>query len=188
MAPEVWTVPTDGPYTAKIDMWAYGYAIAEVLGYSVGKYPGQDVLLSNNPQITHNRHAAILIMLRDHCGKAAEDKPLVDLVSKLLVWEPEKRWSADQALEHECWNTIIHGQEEEEDKESLKDDGKAEMSWTKRMRFENSRLGSDGYHLLTTGALAYDTVSAANALSESPHDTQEFSQATKDFVKTLCGR
>ena len=30
LAPEVWTVPAKGPYTAKIDMWAYGYAIAEI--------------------------------------------------------------------------------------------------------------------------------------------------------------
>ena len=28
LAPEVWTIARDGPYTAKIDTWAYGYAIA----------------------------------------------------------------------------------------------------------------------------------------------------------------
>ena len=35
LAPEVWSVSMDGPYTSKIDMWAYGYAIAEILGYSI---------------------------------------------------------------------------------------------------------------------------------------------------------
>ena len=31
LAPRVWVVARDGPYTAKIDTWAYEYAIAEVL-------------------------------------------------------------------------------------------------------------------------------------------------------------
>lgn len=106
LAPKVWTISTDGPYTAKIDMWAYGYAITEILGYSVTRYPGLDGYHINNPQITRNRHMAILEMLRAHCYKITEDEPLVDLLSKLLVWEPEGRWSAEQALEHVCWDPI----------------------------------------------------------------------------------
>jgi hypothetical protein len=51
-------------------MWAYGYAIAEILGYSLAKYPGPDGYRTNNPQITHNRHSAILEMLRAHCDEA----------------------------------------------------------------------------------------------------------------------
>ena len=106
LAPEVWTVSVDGPYTKKIDMWAYGYAIAELLKYSVRKYPGRDGFSTNDPRITHNRHSAMLEMLRARCDKVTEDEPLVDLVSKLLVWEPEQRWSADQALDHHCWDPI----------------------------------------------------------------------------------
>ena len=33
LAPEVWTATAKVPYTAKIDARAYGYAIAEILGY-----------------------------------------------------------------------------------------------------------------------------------------------------------
>ena len=109
LAPEVWTVRADGPYTAKIDMWAYGYAIAEILGYSVHKHPSTDRTRSH---ITTSRFSAILRMLRDHCETSPEDEPLVDMVEKLLVWNPAVRWSAAQALEHECWDPIMHEREQ----------------------------------------------------------------------------
>lgn len=105
MAPGVWTVATDGPYTAKIDIWAYGYAIAEILVCPLQKHPGPKFFYTNAP-ITRGRHSAILSMLRAHCSKAIENEPLVNLVSKLLVWKLEERWSADQALQHDCCNLI----------------------------------------------------------------------------------
>ncbi len=134
LAPEVWTVATDGPYNAKIDMWAYGYAIATILGYSPAKYPGRDGYQPNHPHITPDRHSAILKMLRAHCSRATEDKPLVDLVSKLLVWDPENRWSADQALKHECWNRMSQGQGEDQ----------VERSQTKRTQLKDPRVKPDG--------------------------------------------
>ena len=100
-------------YTHKIDMWAYGYAIAEILGYSVQKYPSADGFSGHNPSITRNRHAAILGMLRAHCKKAAEDEPLVDLAAKLLAWQPAERWSAAHALEHDCWAPITQNRDED---------------------------------------------------------------------------
>ena len=103
LAPEVWTVSTDGPYTHKIDVWAYGYAVAEILGYSISKHPGADGDCGNNLCITRNQHAAMLGMLRAHCEKPVEDGPLVNLATKLLTWHAAERWSAAQALEHECW-------------------------------------------------------------------------------------
>ncbi len=107
LAPEVWTVDMDGPYTHKIDSWAYGLAIVEILGYSILKYSGgTGFYRDKNPRITHDRHATILAMLHTHGKKTPEDKPLVDLASKLLAWMPEDRWSAAQALEHECWNPV----------------------------------------------------------------------------------
>ena len=116
LAPEVWTVSTAGPYTNLIDEWAYGYAIAEILGYSTSKYPSADGDRGKNPPITLSRHASILGMLRAHCKKAAEDKPLVDLTIKLLTWQPAERWSAAQALEHECWAPIMRNQNREEER------------------------------------------------------------------------
>ena len=85
LALDVWTVFTDGPYTAKIDMWAYGYVIAEILGYSSQKYSGLDDFYAANSRIPRNRHLKILKMLRAHCEKTTEDESLVDLVFKLLI-------------------------------------------------------------------------------------------------------
>lgn len=151
LAPEVWTVSTDGPYTAKIDMWAYDYAVAEILGYSIARHPRTEGFHTTNSKITHNRHSAILAMLRAHCDKIPEDKPLVDLMSKLLVWEPEGRWSADQALQHECWNPVR--QEQEVDKKGTESGAESEPSRTKRSRLQDRRLESNGSYILTRGAL-----------------------------------
>jgi serine/threonine protein kinase len=113
LAPEVWTVSRDGPYTATIDLWAFGYTIAELLGYTVAKHPGPDRLQRHNPYnppITRNRHAAILDMLGVHAQNVSEDEELVDLCTKLLTWRPRDRWSASQALEHRCWTPLARDQ------------------------------------------------------------------------------
>lgn len=110
LAPEVWT--KNCSYTDKIDMWAYGYAIAEILGYCVAKSSDQNSYRTKNPPITHHRHWAILEMLRAHCNKVIEDELLVDLISKLLTWNPGERLSANQALEHLCWNSIVQEHKE----------------------------------------------------------------------------
>ncbi len=141
LAPEVWTVSTHGPYDAKIDMWAYGYAIAEILGYSIAKYPGSDGYRTNNPPITRNRHVAVLEMLRAHCERATEDAALVDLVSKLLVWKPGGRWSADQALEHACWDPI---RKDAVSRKEHRDDDDAGLSGIKRARVNDPRTQADG--------------------------------------------
>ena len=103
LAPEVWTADRKNPYTAKIDTWAYGYVIAEVLGYKQ----------LENTEITRNDLKLILAFLR--IKRVGE--PLVDLVSKLLVWNPQDRWSAAQALEHPCWLPIQEQKRGPEDPE-----------------------------------------------------------------------
>lgn len=102
LAPEVWTIARDGPYTAKIDTWAYGYAIAEVLGYKPRDYK----------KITQERLASIMNFLHASYVRGTDAALLVDLVSKLLVWTPQHRWSVEQALEHECWLPIASGQDQ----------------------------------------------------------------------------
>lgn len=109
-----------GPYTKKIDLWAYGYAIAEILGYTV-RITLEQTDYKNNPPITCNRHLAIVQMLHAHGSASSEDKPLVDLALKLLVWKPEERWSAAQALRHTCWDPIAREQVEEADRRSEED-------------------------------------------------------------------
>ncbi len=101
LAPEVWTVSTTGEYTAKIDMWAFGYAIAEWLVH-FSRQHGQE----RNPKISKARLSMVLGMLEAHSKKIPEDAPLVDLIEKLLIWNPEQRFSAEQALEHYCWDAV----------------------------------------------------------------------------------
>ena len=113
LAPEVWTVSRNGPYNAKVDMWAYGYAIAQILIFTLQRSQGPKYFYGNSP-ITPARHSEILRMLRFHCSQMSEDEPLVDLVFKLLVWKPEERWSAEQALLHDCWSPITQQQGEED--------------------------------------------------------------------------
>lgn len=105
-APEVWTASPSRPYTSQIDTWAYGFAIAQILIFAAQKKLGSAYFYENVP-ITRARHLVILDFLREHCRIASEDESLVDLVSKLLVWDPEKRWSAEQALQHDCWNSLL---------------------------------------------------------------------------------
>ncbi len=152
IAPEVWSVSIHGPYTAKIDMWAYGYAIAEIMGYSVAKHPGSDGYRTNNPQITRNRHIAILEMLHAHSKRVTEDEPLVDLVSKLLVWNPEGRWSVDQALEHVCWDPICQSEVSHKEHPADSDGG---LPGIKRTRVTDPRLKPDGKYLRTREALPH---------------------------------
>jgi len=101
LAPEVWN---DSAYCAKIDLWAWGYAVAEVLGYSCGK---------DNNQITHGRKTDIHTMLESHGSKAPDDQPLVNLLNQLLVWNPMSRLSADEALAHFCWKILDEESAEE---------------------------------------------------------------------------
>lgn len=132
LAPEVWMVAKDGPYTAKIDTWAYGYAIAEVLGYNPPGYS----------KITQERLASIVRTLRASYARGTNGEHLVDLVSKLLVWRPQDRWSAEQALEHECWLPIALEQDR-------KYDDPAEAARGKRALLEDPRSDPHGqYHKL----------------------------------------
>ena len=126
LAPEVWTVSINGPYTSQIDMWAYGFAIAQIMVFARQKDYGT-AYFTENVRITRARHLVILDMLREHCRVASEDEPLVDLVSKLLVWNPKERWSAEQAVQHDCWNSLI----QQEGKRNILEE---ELSGTKRTR------------------------------------------------------
>jgi serine/threonine protein kinase len=142
LAPEIWSVSMDGLYHHKIDLWVYDYAIAEILGYNVQQYPCPDGFHTNNPQITRNRHGAILQMLHAHCVKVSEDESLIDLASKLLVWKPEERWSAAQALEHACWDPIR--QEQKEDRRDEENAADMSRPRTKRSQLNDPRSKPDG--------------------------------------------
>ena len=96
LAPEVWNMETYGPYTRSIDVWAFGYTIAEVLG-CLGR-------VGNHP-IAPERYKAIVFMLQNHGIRCPDDKDLVDLALRMLTWDPTERLTASQALQHRCWDS-----------------------------------------------------------------------------------
>lgn len=87
-------------------------------------------------------------MLRAHCAKVREDEPLVDLATKLLVWKPEECWSAAQALQHACWDSITQEDEEEanEDKRDEEDAAHVSPPQAKRAHLDNSSSTSDSQY------------------------------------------
>lgn len=125
LAPEVWTTAKDGPYTAMIDTWAYGYAIAEILGYKPSDYS----------KITPRGLASILLTLEVFHGKGTQAEALVNLVSKLLVWQPQNRWSAEQALHHACWLPIAPEKDQRHDSSAEEGKGKKVLVDDRKINF-----------------------------------------------------
>jgi serine/threonine protein kinase len=163
LAPEVWTANKDSPYDAKIDMWAFGYAIAELLGYSLHLHHPHGI----DHKITHDRHTAILNRLCAHRDDTREDAPLVDLVFKLLEWDSEQRYSAEQALEHHCWNLTMQQDSFEE--------GPA-----KRVQLKDIR--SD------TVSTAKNEIETSASITVNTPNTEEVTQATKERFRSRFTR
>ena len=93
LAPEVWAKSF---YTNSIDVWAWAYAMTEVLGY---RYRGND-------RINVQRLAEIHQWLSDRATSAECEADLVGLVYSMLSWKPEERTTVDSALQHSCWATL----------------------------------------------------------------------------------
>ena len=176
LAPEVWSVRVDGPYNNKIDVWAYGYAVAEILGYSfkrhTGRASGSSSIHSNQP-ITRQRHAVMMNMLRSHSRKHPENEALVGLLEHLLTWSPEDRWSATEALEHECWNPILPSQR-------APGHGKRDTAASEQQHDEEE-LQWDRETPLTPRKDRQEEEGEKAAVDEIP--TQEFSQRTKEYIR-----
>ena len=81
LAPEIWTVSTNGPYAHKTDVWAYSYAIAEILGYSVPEYPGVDGFRGFNPSIT----TTVMQRSEGCCALTARMRSRMSLLSTWLL-------------------------------------------------------------------------------------------------------
>lgn len=195
LAPEVWWVSAHGPYTNKIDMWAYGYAIAEILGYTVQKFPGLDPTRHNNnnndknPPINPDRHGAILKMLYEHGTNVLEDVALVNLAQKLLEWRPGDRWSAAQALEHECWAPIMDP-EPEVKSESVSEHGRAPGRQNAKGGPDKGQERAEGPSRKAIKRIQRDNnsegdVDRGDKESRDPDElpTQEFSQETKEYIR-----
>ena len=91
VAPEVHN--STGPYTAKIDIWSWAYAISEVLCYRYRE----------GCLIDSRRHESILEALRIHTIAFPLFRRFADLLESMLSWDPHDRPSSEQALQHDCW-------------------------------------------------------------------------------------
>jgi len=125
-APEVMTNPTN--YDTKIDMWGVGCILAELLGREV-LFPGEDYLgqlrliiqhvgIPSKDDLDHvhkNARAYIQDLEKQTEGKKTDwakkfpkaDPKALDLLTKLLQFNPEKRITAQAALEHPWFYTMF---------------------------------------------------------------------------------
>ena len=98
LAPEVWA--KDGKsYDNVIDVWAYGIAVAWILGCRA-QYTG------NDHTITKEIHVSILEKLDDRARKYDEEADLIDMIKLMLTWDSHQRITAKLALSHRCWDGI----------------------------------------------------------------------------------
>lgn len=99
LASEVWRVSTGGPYAHKNDVWAFGYSIAEILGYCGAAECGFAA-------IELKRYQAMIEWLHNHATRCPEDSDLIDLTVSMLSWDAAQRPTATEACEHKCWDVI----------------------------------------------------------------------------------
>ena len=99
LAPEVWTATSHEPYRRSIDVWAFGYATADILG-CLGLHENQ------NPKITRERQQGIFIRLLSHRRQRPEDHDLVNLALAMMEWDHEMRVTAAGALQYRCWDSV----------------------------------------------------------------------------------
>ena len=93
--------------------------------------------------------------------------------------------SAETALEHHCWNTIILDRN---------DTVEAESSRTKRTQLKDLSLKHNSQHILSSGTSAHDVISTANNTLEmsalttmSIPETDEFLQETMKRIREHFG-
>ena len=106
LAPEVW----DKSYTNKVDVWAWAYAVAEVLGYRCRR----------NDRIDPRRLSRIFQWLSLHASNTKCESELIDLIHSMLSWNPDNRPTIESALQHQCWASLSEADLESSDDEETR--------------------------------------------------------------------
>lgn len=101
LAPEVWG---DSPYNNKIDIWSLAYAWIDTFKR---KFP-------HPKRITRAVHVLIFQVIQGllETGKIKEHFAM--LLHKMLLWDPQARISAGEALNHPCWEDVSDPTQDEE--------------------------------------------------------------------------
>ncbi|KAL8697993.1 MAG: hypothetical protein Q9201_006811 [Fulgogasparrea decipioides] len=94
-APEV-----DGQtlYTNKIDIWSFGFMVFNVI---FPQYQRDNVVVRN--RITDEWHSGAIDCLRQYSKNGNLKLQVADLLRHMLCWDPDKRITAMEALQHPCF-------------------------------------------------------------------------------------
>lgn len=145
LAPEVWSATTYNPYDKAVDIWAYGYAIAQILRCV-------NVYKSNNNIISKEKHADILGNLDLHAAKFPKETELIKLVKSMLIWDAQQRIAAQLALDHPCWDDINRGS-----KRNIEDDGLEGSKRQAKASVSHRTVHDDSYALSQTQSFGSQT-------------------------------
>ncbi|KAL7918742.1 kinase-like domain-containing protein [Trichoderma austrokoningii] len=121
VAPEVWqnggaTANLDG---MKLDIWA----MASSWIYAFGVPPNHKIDSKDN----HN-------WLQGQLGLLSKFTPLIDLLHKMLAWEPRDRPTVAEALASDAWNPVQTMKQEMDDKKQEKRKADMQSDGVKRVR------------------------------------------------------
>ncbi len=104
LAPEVW----GKSYTNMVDVWAWAYAVAEVLGYT---HRGND-------RIDPRRLSHVFRSLNLRASSTKREAELISLICRMLSWNPDHRPTVESALQHQCWASLSEADPESSDEEA----------------------------------------------------------------------
>ncbi|KAL8696416.1 MAG: hypothetical protein Q9201_007668 [Fulgogasparrea decipioides] len=97
-APEI-----DGvrPYNNKIDIWSLGFSCCEIA------LPGLQRELNRDQHISREWHARTTKYLQQRSSESLDDSLAIDLLLRMLTWDPAERISAAEALRHPYFATSL---------------------------------------------------------------------------------
>lgn len=126
VAPEVWqnkgaTKDLDG---TKLDIWA----IASSWIYAFGKPPNWKIATKDNHE-----------WLQNQVNRLSKLSPIIDLLQKMLAWEPQDRPTVAEALASDAWHLVQTMKQEMEDQKTQKRKAEVQSDGVKRVRVLSPR-------------------------------------------------
>ncbi|KAM0512401.1 hypothetical protein ACHAPE_008850 [Trichoderma viride] len=126
VAPEVWqnegaTKDLDG---TKLDIWA----IATSWIYAFGTPPNWKIATKDNHK-----------WLQDQVRRLSKSTPFIELLHKMLAWEPQDRPTVAEALASDAWHLVQTMKQEMEDQKTQKRKAEIQSDGVKRVRVLSPR-------------------------------------------------
>lgn len=126
VAPEVWqnggaTTDLDG---IKLDIWA----IASSWIYAFGTPPNRKIATKDDHE-----------WLQSQVNRLSKSTPFIDLLQKMLAWEPRDRPTVAEALASDAWHLVQTMKQEMEDQKTQKRKAEMQSDGVKRVRVLSPR-------------------------------------------------